>query len=225
MLRVVTLAEADKTIVRLRDAALNRLMSDCLLRISEAVDVDVGDIHKNTLRIKWSKTDQEGRGEVLYVGSPTLKLIDLYCTRAGIDNGALFRHIRRGDHVQSGRLTTVSARRIIKARARAAGVDGFISGDSLRVGSEVSVRPSWSVGHRYAERWQVEVATDAGALCQSRISRTGSGRKVLLWDRDSDNYEAEVFDSNSKICYNCLGFRGIGQRHCTVVSPTPIDRA
>ena len=41
MLRVVTLAEADKTIGGLRDAALIRLMSDCLLRISEAVAVDM----------------------------------------------------------------------------------------------------------------------------------------------------------------------------------------
>ena len=66
MLRVVTLAEADKTIAGLRDAVLIRLMSDCLLRISEVVAVDVGDLHKSTLRIKSSKTDQEGRGEVLY---------------------------------------------------------------------------------------------------------------------------------------------------------------
>ena len=78
MLRVVTLAEADKTIAGLRDAVLIRLMSDCLLRISEVVAVNVGDIQKSTLRIKSSKTDQEGRGEVLYVGGPTLKLIDRY---------------------------------------------------------------------------------------------------------------------------------------------------
>ena len=110
MLRVVTLAEADKTIAGLRDAVLIRLMSDCLLRISEAVAVNVGDLHKSTLRITSSKTDQEGRGEVLYIGGPTLKLIDRYRTKAEIQSGALFRHIRRGDHVQSGRLTTVSAR-------------------------------------------------------------------------------------------------------------------
>ena len=64
MLRVVTLAEADKTIAGLRDALLISLMSDCLLRISEAVAVTVGDLHKPTLRIKSSQTDQEGRGEV-----------------------------------------------------------------------------------------------------------------------------------------------------------------
>ena len=47
MLRVVTLAEADKTIVGLRDAALIRLMSDCLLRISEAVARSMSEICTN----------------------------------------------------------------------------------------------------------------------------------------------------------------------------------
>ena len=156
MLRVVTLAEAEKTIAGLRDAALIWLMSDCLLRISEAVAVNVGDIQKSTLRIKSSKTDQEGRGEVLFVGGPTLKLIDRYCTRAEIQSGALFRHIRRGDHVQSGRLTTVSARRIIQARAKAAGVEGFISGYSLRVGSAVSLAQAGAsvVDMQNAGRWK-----------------------------------------------------------------------
>ena len=156
MLRVVTLAEADKTIAGLRDAALIRLMSDCLLRISEAVAVNIEDIQKSMLRIKSSKTDQEGRGEVLYVGGPTLKLIDRYRTRAEIQSGALFRHIRRGDHVQGGRLTTVSARRIIPARAKAAGVEGFISGHSLRVGSAVSLAQAGAsvVDMQNAGRWK-----------------------------------------------------------------------
>ena len=156
MLRVVTLAEADKTIAGLRDAALIRLMSDCLLRISEAVAVDVGDIQKSTLRIRSSKTDREGRGEVLYVGGPTQKLTDRYCTRAEIEGGALFRRIRRGDHVQSERLTTVSARRIIQAHAKAAGVEGFISGHSLRVGSAISLAQAGAsvVDMQNAGRWK-----------------------------------------------------------------------
>ena len=110
-----------------------------MLRISEAVAVNVGDLHKLTLRIKSSKTDQEGRGEVLYVGVPTLKLIDRYCTKADISSWALFRRIRRGDHMTLERLTVVSDRRIIKARVQAAGVGGFISGHSLRIGSAVSL--------------------------------------------------------------------------------------
>ena len=101
MLRVVTLAEADKTIAGLRDAALIRQMSDCLLRISEAVAVNVGDLHKSTLRIKSSKTDQEGRGEVLFVGGPTMKLIDRYRTRAEIQSGAI---MSRADGLPPSRL-------------------------------------------------------------------------------------------------------------------------
>ena len=156
MLRIVAFAESDKTIAGLRDAALIRLMSDCLLRISEAVAVNRGDLHKSTLRIKSSKTDQEGRGEVLYVGGPTLKLIDRYCTKADISSGALFRRIRRGDHVTLERLTVVSARRIIKARAQAAGVEGFISGHSLRVGSAVSLAQAGAsvVDMQNAGRWK-----------------------------------------------------------------------
>ena len=131
-------------------------MSDCLLRISEAVAVDVVDLQKSTLRIKSSKTDWEGRGEVLYVGLPTKKLIDRYCTKANIEGGALFRRIRRGDHVTLERLTVVLARRIIKARALAAGVEGLISGHSLRVGSAVSLAQAGAsvVDLQAAGRWQ-----------------------------------------------------------------------
>ena len=35
-------------------------MSDCLLRISEAVAFDVADFEKKTLIVRQSKTDQEG---------------------------------------------------------------------------------------------------------------------------------------------------------------------
>ena len=156
MLRIVAFAESDKTIAGLRDAALIRLMSDCLLRISEAVAVDVSDLQKSTLRVKSSKTDQEGRGEVLFVGDTTLKLIRRYRRKAGIEDGALFRRIRRGDHVTGERLTDVSARRIIKARAAAAGVEGFISGHSLRVGSAVSLAQAGAsvVDMQNAGRWK-----------------------------------------------------------------------
>ena len=45
--------------------------------------------------------------------------------------------VRRGDHVTGERLPLVWARRIIKACAKAVGVEGFISGHSLRGGSAV----------------------------------------------------------------------------------------
>ena len=43
--RVCARADADNTLAGLRDSALIRLMSDCLLRISEAVAVDVEDVN------------------------------------------------------------------------------------------------------------------------------------------------------------------------------------
>ena len=44
--RIAAFAEADKTIAGLRDSAMIRLMSDCLLRVSEVVAVDVEDLKK-----------------------------------------------------------------------------------------------------------------------------------------------------------------------------------
>lgn len=154
--RVCIYAETEDTLAGLRDAAMIRLMSDCLLRISEVVAVNVGDLKKTTLLLRASKTDQEGAGEALYVCAATRKVLNQYRERAGLTRGALFRHIRRGDHIQSNRLNPHSARRIIKKRAAHAGVDGFISGHSLRVGSAVSLAQAGAtvVDMQVAGRWK-----------------------------------------------------------------------
>ena len=154
--RVVAFCEANKTIAGLRDAVLISLMSDCLLRIGEAVAVNCGDFKKNTLLVRASKTDQQGMGESLYVCERTRRLIKQYLTKADIKRGALFRRVRRGDHITSERLTQQSARRIIKQRAHEAGVEGFISGHSLRVGSAVSLAQAGAsvVDMQVAGRWK-----------------------------------------------------------------------
>ena len=154
--RVCVYAETEGTLAGLRDAAMIRLMSDCLLRISEVVAVNVGDLKERTLTLRASKTDQEGTGESLYVCDATRNVLNRYSERAGITRGAVFRHIRRGGHIQSDRLTTVSARRIIQKRAHAAGVEGFISGHSLRVGSAVSLAQAGAtvVDMQVAGRWK-----------------------------------------------------------------------
>ena len=154
--RVCAFAEMDKSIAGLRDSALIRLMSDCLLRVSEAVGVDVEDLKDKTLIVRSSKTDQEGVGETLYVTSDTRRIINRYRAKAGIEGGALFRSVRRGDHVQVGRLTARSARRQITYWAELAGVEGFISGHSLRVGSAVSLAQAGAsvVDMQVAGRWK-----------------------------------------------------------------------
>ena len=154
--RVCVYAETEGTLAGLRDAAMIRLMSDCLLRISEVVAVNVGDLKEKTLAIQSSKTDQEGTGESLYVCDATRNVLKRYWERAGITRGALFRHIRRGDHIQAQRLTPHSARRIIQKRSQDAGVEGFISGHSLRVGSAVSLAQAGAtvVDMQVAGRWK-----------------------------------------------------------------------
>ena len=59
--RVCTVAESSETVAGLRDAAMISLMSDCLLRISEAVAVDVEDIGKR------GASDTQGRSERCFV--------------------------------------------------------------------------------------------------------------------------------------------------------------
>ena len=154
--KVCIYAEAESTLAGLRDAAMIRLMSDCLLRISEVVAVNVGDLKDKTLTVHASKSDQEGTGESLYVCDATRNVLKRYWERAGITRGALFRHIRRGDHIQSQRLTPHSARRIIQKRAHTASVEGFISGHSLRVGSAVSLVQAGAtvVDMQVAGRWK-----------------------------------------------------------------------
>ena len=109
--RGCTYCEMDSTVADLRDSPLIRLMSDCLLRISEAAAVNVGDLKDKTLIVRSSKTDQEGIGEVLYVTSDTRRVINRYREKAGIEagpdsrdsdssEGALFRRVVRSDHIQ-----------------------------------------------------------------------------------------------------------------------------
>ena len=154
--RVCVYAETEGTLAGLRDAAMIRLMSDCLLRISEVVAVDIADLKERTLTVRASKTDQEGTGETLYVCDATRNVLNQYRERADITRGPLFRHIRRGDHIQPTRLNPHSARRIIKKRAADAGVEGFISGHSLRVGSAVSLAQAGAtvVDMQVAGRWK-----------------------------------------------------------------------
>ena len=156
--RVCVLAEADNTVTGLRDSALIRLMSDCLLRISEAVAVNVEDVN-GALTVHRSKTDQVATGVpgvTLYIGAPTREAIRRYCKSGNVTEGALFRWVRRGDNITDRRLTIDGVRKIIKRRARAAGLEGKISGHSLRIGSAVSLAQAGAsvVNMQVAGRWK-----------------------------------------------------------------------
>ena len=156
--QICALAEAEGTVAGLRDSALIRLMSDCLLRISEVVAVDVADVD-SALRVHQSKTNPGTAGipdVTLYIGEPTQEAIQRYCEAGGIAEGPLFRWVRRGDNITNGRLTIDGVRKIIQRRARAAGVAGKISGHSLRIGSAVSLAQAGAsvVNMQVAGRWK-----------------------------------------------------------------------
>ena len=154
--RVCGYCEAEQSIAGLRDATLIRLMSDCLLRVSEAVAVDVEDFHKQTLTVRQSKTDQEGQGRSLFVCDVTLDLIQRYQESGRIAQGPLFRRMVKGDRLSVHRLSDRSARQIVKDRATAIGIKGFISGHSLRVGSAESLAQGGAsiVEMQTAGRWK-----------------------------------------------------------------------
>ena len=154
--KICACAESTKTLSGLRDAAMMRLMSDCLLRVGEVVTVNVEDIKKGVLTLHQSKTDKVGVGNMLFVGTSTLQAIERYQERSGIEGGALFRRVRFHQHVGEERLSVVGARMAIKARAKAGGVEGFISGHSLRVGSAISLAEAGAsvVEMQVAGRWK-----------------------------------------------------------------------
>ena len=154
--RVCAAAESSDTAAGLRDAAMISLMSDCLLRISEAVAVNVEDIKAEGLQVHGKKADAEKRGEFLYICESTRQLIERYRRSAGIASGALFRRIRFQNHVTDDRLGVKGAREAIQRRAAEAGVEGLIGGHSLRIGSAVSLADAGATMKEVqrAGRWQ-----------------------------------------------------------------------
>ena len=117
-----------------------RLMSDCLLRVSEVAAVNVGALKDNTLTIRQSKTDQMGEGRVLFVGDETVQVIEELKAKANISRGALFRRVLKNGKTMTTRLTLEAIRGIVKKRSQGVrGVKGRVLGHSLRVGSAVSL--------------------------------------------------------------------------------------
>ena len=90
-------ANGGRSLAGLRDAALIQVMSDALFRVSEAAALNVADVQRQadgsgTVTVRSSKTDQEGRGHVRYLGAPTMQRLSAWLSAAGITTGGpLFR--------------------------------------------------------------------------------------------------------------------------------------
>ena len=128
----------------LRDAALIMVGSEGMLRVSELAGLLAGDLDyladgSGRVTIRASKTDQEGSGRVLFLGPTAVGRIRAWVRAAGIEEGPLFRRLHRNERVGDAALSTASIREIIKSRCERAGITGYISGHSLRVGAAQSL--------------------------------------------------------------------------------------
>ena len=154
------------------DVALASVMRDAMLRRSEAAALEWADVElrpdgSGRLRVRRSKTDQEGEGAVQYLGKGT---------------AAAVREIRPGNPDPDARVFGLrsgrSVARRLAAMARAAGLEGAFSGHSPRVGmaqdlvaSGASVAAVQIAGRR--------VRPDARPLRPGRAGRTRGRRPVL----------------------------------------------
>ena len=188
----VTWAQADaasalatgdtRTLAGLRDAAIVALASDAMLRVSEIAAIVVADLTHledgaGLLRIRTSKTDQEGRGAVVFLGAPTMRRVRAWIDAAGHTTGALFRRVRRNNVVGDENISARAVRTIIAKRAADAGVEGRISGHSLRVGAAQSLAAAGAsvVEMQIAGRW--ESVTMPGRYASGQLAARGAVAK------------------------------------------------
>lgn len=121
-------------------------------RRSELVALDVEDIEFGEqgamVRLRRSKTDQEGRGRVIaipYVRGRNCPCCALqsWLAVAKIETGALFRRVNRFEQVLPDRLSAQSVALVIKERVAAVGLNPELySGHSLRSGFATSAAMS-----------------------------------------------------------------------------------
>ena len=162
--KICVVQEADGTLRGLRNSAIFRVMSDGLLRISEVTELSVSDLEDTTLRVRFSKTDQEGQGEHLYLCEDTRKIVGQWLERSELSEGYLFRRMTaRGDNLYRDKetgepyaLTHDGVRRIIKSCASRVGLVDKVSGHSARIGSAVSLAQAGAslVDIQTAGRWK-----------------------------------------------------------------------
>ena len=137
------LAHVPDTLTGKRDRALLLLGFACALRRSELVALVVADLEPSggglRITIRRSKTDQEGRGQI--VGVPVdgrmrvAEQVMNWLQAAGITSGPIFRPINRHGQVLPAALTDTSVAAIVKAYAGRAGLDAAtFAGHSLRRG-------------------------------------------------------------------------------------------
>ena len=127
-----------------RDRALLLTAYDTMCRRSELVSLSMRDLIINhedqtvKMKLRRSKTDQNGLGRWLHLGKEAQSAILDWIKLSGIDSGKLFRGVTRGEHVTES-LSAAQINRIFKRLAKKSKADRsiveHISGHSMRVGA------------------------------------------------------------------------------------------
>lgn len=116
------------------------------LRRSEIASLRFDDLSKApglglTLDVRQSKTDQEGKGDLIYIRRleseyDPVRALDKWREASGLDQGAVFQPITRGGKVQEKSITGRTANNIVQEAVRLAGLSDpeEYSAHSLRAG-------------------------------------------------------------------------------------------
>jgi len=131
------------TLAGLRDRAILLLGFGGAFRRSELAALMVDDLEETDeglrVHVRHSKTDQEGAGEVVPVirgeRECPVKATRAWLSAAGIEEGPVFRRVRRWDHVSPAPLAPRSIGELVKRYAGLAGLKASdFGGHSLRAG-------------------------------------------------------------------------------------------
>ncbi len=163
-----------------RDRALLLLGFAGALRRSELVGLDVADVTEGTdgltVRLRCSKTDQEGAGRTVgvpYGSNPAtcpVRAWRAWLEVSGITGGAAFRPVDRHGHIGPTRLSGQAVALVLKRHTARAGLDpGDVAGHSLRAGLATAAAAAG-----VPERVIVEQTGHRGTVMLRRYIREGS---------------------------------------------------
>ncbi len=142
----------------LRDRALILVGYAGAMRRSELVALDVTDLRETNegleIVIRRSKTDQVGEGRTIgicYGSDPKscpVRAMRAWLETSGIEEGSVFRPLRKGGALRLDALSPHAVAKIIKALATRAGLDpSNLSGHSLRAGHATEAARNGALGH------------------------------------------------------------------------------
>ena len=164
------------------------------------------------IRIRRSKTDQRGRGAVQDLCARAADRLRRWLSAGRIASGALFRAVDRWGRVSERGLGPDSVRAVIKRRAKEAGIEGRVSGHSLRIGSAQELAEG---GASLAElqkegRWKdptipalyiLNQEASRGAVARLRRSAAKKSKKALAASGTVDGVRITRVKANDFITY------------------------